>query len=362
MNPTDAMRWILCLCQPFLRLSHAKTLRDLVVAGLTLDRASFAELGRRLARGTPETAKSGIKRVDRFVGNSLIEPTEAMRPLIQWLAEPGKPLLVSVDWVELRRFHCLVLAVHFSGRALPLLWAVYRTEDLYRSQNYLEYGLLRVFRTMVPETTPVTLLADRGFGRAEMARTCQQLGFSYILRIKPDVYVACRAFTGRLSDLPIQRGQERMLREVVYRKDGRVCHHLAVVWPDDQNAPWFLATNLPRIQARRLTRIFGHRMTIEEYFRDLKSKRNGFAQRLSLIRDPRRLERWLLILAWIYWVLVAVGLQASKRFSPKHWSSNSRGRECSFFTIGRFMLDRIRTRLKQLMSNLRKNVLAQKWG
>ncbi len=48
MNPTDAMRWILCLCQPFLRLSHAKTLRDLVVAGLTLDRASFAELGRRL--------------------------------------------------------------------------------------------------------------------------------------------------------------------------------------------------------------------------------------------------------------------------------------------------------------------------
>ena len=41
MNPTDAMRWILCLCQPFLRLSHAKTLRDLVVAGFTLDRADL---------------------------------------------------------------------------------------------------------------------------------------------------------------------------------------------------------------------------------------------------------------------------------------------------------------------------------
>ena len=362
MNPTDAMRWILCLCQPFLRLSHAKTLRDLVVAGLTLDRASFAELGRRLARGVHGTAKSGIKRVDRFVGNTRIEPAEAMRPLIHWLTEPQKPLLVSLDWVELRSFHCLVLAVQFSGRALPLLWAVYRTEDLYRSQNYLEYGLLRVFRAMVPPTLPVTLLADRGFGRAEMARTCQQVGFSYILRIKPDVYVAGRSFTGRLSEFPIQRGQERLLRNVAYRKDGRVCHHVAVVWLADQDTPWFLATNVPRIQARRITRIFGHRMTIEEYFRDLKSKRNGFAQRLSLIRNPRRLELWLLILAWIYWVLVAVGVQASKRYSPKWWSSNSRGRDCSFFTIVRFMLDRIQTRLKQLMSNLRKNVLRQKWG
>jgi len=362
MNPTDAMRWILCLCQPFLRLSHAKTLSVLSVSGLTLERASLAELGRRVARSHSSTAKSGIKRVDRFIGNGRIEPSEAMRPLVAWLTGPHKKLLVSLDWVDLRSYHCLVLAARIRGRALPLVWAVYRTEELYRSQNYLEYGLLHVFRTMVPKTTPVTLLADRGFGRAEMARTCQQLGFSYILRIDPKAYIDHRDFTGKLSALPIQRGQERILRNVAYRKDARVCCHIAVLWLPEEEAPWFLMTNLSRIQARKIARIYGHRMTIEEYFRDVKSKRNGFALRLSLIQNPRRLERWLLILAWIYWLLVAVGLEASKHYSPKLWSANSRGRDCSFFTIGRFMVDQLPIRLKRLMTHLRKDVLSQKWG
>ena len=57
----------------------------------------------------------------------------------------------------------------------------------------------------------------------------------------------------------------------------------------------------------RLTRIFARRMGIEEYFRDTKSKRNGFGLRLTLIRCPRRLERLLLVLALAYWLLVATG-------------------------------------------------------
>lgn len=41
-----------------------------------------------------------------------------------------------------------------------------------RSQNNLEYGLLHLFRTMVPKSTEVVIFADRGFGRAEMASEC----------------------------------------------------------------------------------------------------------------------------------------------------------------------------------------------
>ena len=44
--------------------------------------------------------KHCIKRVDRFIGNSRIEPSEAMRGLVGWLARPREKPLVSLDWVD----------------------------------------------------------------------------------------------------------------------------------------------------------------------------------------------------------------------------------------------------------------------
>jgi hypothetical protein len=126
-----------------------------------------------------------IKRVDRFIGNSRIEPLEAMRGVVAAFAQPGRCLVVSLDWVDIRSFWCLMLAARVRGRAVPLVWAVYRPEDLFRSRNSIEEGLLKALRTMVPPGSRLILLADRGFGRAEMARQCQDLGFDYLVRINP---------------------------------------------------------------------------------------------------------------------------------------------------------------------------------
>jgi hypothetical protein len=362
MDRKDAITWVLSLCALTLRRSQAKTLSELVAGAVGMVRASLAELGRCVSAQGPVDVKHCIKRVDRFVGNGRIEPAEAMRGAVQWLARPRKRLLVSIDWVELRQLHCLVLAARLRGRALPLLWAVYRDEELFRSQNNLEYGLLRLLRTMVPSQTQVVILGDRGFGRTEMARECQKLGFDYILRIRPDVYVRHPSFTGKLLDLPLRRGTQRMLRNVAYRKERSVTQHVGVLWAADRNEPWFLATNLPRLGAQTLSRIYGRRMTIEEYFRDTKSKRNGFALRLTLIRCPKRVERMLLVLALAYWLLVAVGLAASQRFGSGAWCSNTRPGECSLFTIGRVMFARLHLRARPVLHALRTEVLKGNWG
>ena len=207
-----------------------------------------------------------------------------MRGPVQWLARPRQRLLVGLEWVDVRRLRCLVLAARLRGRALPLLWAVYRHQELFRSQHNLEYGLLRLLRTMVPRSTQVVILADRGFGRAETARECQKLGFDYIFRINPEVYIQHPDFSGRLSQLPLRPGTIKLFHNVSYRKQRPVAQHVAVVWYEGQSQPWFLATNLPRLGAVKLTRIFAHRMSIEQYFRDAKSKRNGFGLRLTA--DP----------------------------------------------------------------------------
>ena len=103
-------------------------------------------------------------------------------------------------------------------------------------------------------------------------------------------------------------------------------------------------------------------MTIEEYFRDTQSQRNGSALRLTLIGSAQRLERMLLVLALAYWLLVAVGLAASKALRSGAWCSNNRPGECSLFTIGRTMLDRLKLPTPRLMNQLRKEVLSGNWG
>jgi hypothetical protein len=362
MNRKDAVAWLLSLCA-HLRLSQAKTLSELAFAASSMVRTGLADLGRCLAGTTRGAVKHCIKRVDRFLGNLRVEPSEAMRGLIAFLACPRKRLLVSMDWVDIRSFQCLVIAARIKGRALPLLWAVYRQGELFRSQNNLEYGLLRALRNVVPRSTQVVLLADRGFGRTEMARLCQELRFDYVIRIQPNVYVQHESFHGRLLDLPIARGQQKMLRQAFYRKQEPVTQNVAVLWQADEEEPWFLMTSLPRLGALKLSRIYGHRMTIEEYFRDAKSLRNGFALRLTMIRSPQRLARMLLILALAYLLLVLVGLYASRRFRSGQWSSSNRPNDCSLVLIGRTMKDRLQLpSLSILARRLRHEILEAKWG
>lgn len=361
MKRQQVIRFISSVCL-YLRLSQAKTLSELVAAAMTLSRASLAELGRSISCQNGVTTKHCIKRVDRFIGNQRIEPIEAMRGIVQWLAKPRKYLLVSIDWVDIRSFKCLVLAARIRGRAIPLLWAVYRYEDFYRSQNNIEYGMLHAFRTMVHISVQVIILADRGFGRAEMAKECQKLEFGYIIRIEPKVYVEGHGFAGNLIRLPIRPGQQTILHNVLYRKSKPVRQHVAVIWQRGKPKPWFLMTNLDKLPAKKLAKVFGKRMSIEEYFRDAKSKRNGFALRLTLIKDSQRLGRFLLILALAYILLVTIGLYATKKFNPRQWCSNNRIKECSLFTIGRVMLLRQLPHLKCLLKGLRDEILLQNWG
>lgn len=361
MKTQQISDFVLSVCS-CLRLSQAKTFSVLVPAAMTLERVSLAQLGRALAIRSGIAVKHGIKRVDRFIGNSRIEPSEAMRGLVGWLARPREKLLVSLDWVDIRRFHCLVAAARLRGRAIPLVWGIYRYEDFYRSQNNIEYGLLHLLRTLVPASVQMTILADRGFGRAQMACECQKLGFHYVIRIEPTVWIRSRRFTGLLKDYPILRGHSCLLCDVCYRKEKPVSQQVAIVWPADREHPWYLMTDEQHLRAKVLSKVFGRRMTIEEYFRDTKSKRNGFALRLIQIKSSERLSRLLLLLAFAYILLVAVGLYAAKRLRPGCWCSNNRKGECSLFVIGKTVQHRMLPNLHYLLRMLRCEVFQQNWG
>jgi hypothetical protein len=348
MTRLQAVAWVMSLGTD-LRKSQAKTLADLVAAALRVGRVSLAALGRKLTG--PRAAKHRIKRTWRFCANAGVLVSDAMRGLARHLLRHRrpkrrqrrrkvKPLVIAFDWTDIRNFHTLMAALVMKGRAVPLLWASYTKWKLARSQNNLEEGLLRLLRDLIPPGVPVILLADRGFGRTELAKTCQQLGFRYVVRIKPDVWVEGAAYRGNLKEFPVHKGMAVVLRDVRYRKEDPVTQHVVVRWkpdlPKKRDEPWYLMTDLRR-GAVELTNRYGKRMTVEELFRDDKNKRNGFSLRHTKITKPDRIDRLLLVLALAYWLLCGIGLLARQRYRPGMWCSSNDPKQCSVFTIGRIM-------------------------
>jgi len=345
MNRMDAITWVLLLCAD-LRLSQAKTLSELVAGTLKCPRISQAAIGRQL----PGCAKHDIKKTWRFCANDRIETADAMRGVCKKLLKHRKkPLIVSMDWTDIRGFQTLMVAADLRGRAVPLCWAscFKHVYDGHKSRNGFEESLLLVLRTMIPQGQKVILLADRGFGRTELGRFCQQQGFDYVIRINPEVHVHGDSYKGKLIHYPNRKGTCKLLRSVAYRaQNNPITQHIAIRWvhglPKHRDECWFLMSSLA-VGAKKLTHLYGQRMTIEELFRDHKNKRNGWSLRDTQITKPERLDRLLLILALTYILLCGLGLLARQTRHPHEWCTNNRQNECSIFTIGRLMLEKIQT-------------------
>jgi hypothetical protein len=346
MNQLHAIAWILNVCTD-LRLSQAKTLADLAAAAMQVGRISLANIGRKFLG--PTAVKHRIKRTWRFCANRRVLVSAAMSGLIRHLLrkrrkKPGrkvKPLPIAFDWTDIKGFHTLMAAAVMKGRAVPLLWASYTKWKLAKSQNNLEEGLLRLLRTMIPEGVPVIVLADRGFGRTELAKTCQQLRLGYLIRIKPDVWIEAASYRGNLKNYPVKKGMAVVLTKVRYRKDDPLTQQVVIRrkadLPTKRDEPWFLMTDL-RQKAVALTNLYGKRMTVEELFRDDKNKRNGWSLRHTKITKPDRIDRLLLVLALAYWLLCGIGLVARQCYRPGHWCSSNDPKQCSVFTIDRILL------------------------
>lgn len=352
MDRKDAIAWMLSACAMHLRQSQAKTLLVLVHAAVRCPRISLASIGR--AMSGPAKVKHRIKRVWRFIANQRVEPSLAMIGVVSELLARyprRRPLLISLDWTDIRGLQTLVAAANIKGRAIPLCWASCRkyVYDGHRSRNAFEESLLLMLRRMLPDHVTVILLADRGFGRTELARFCQRHRIHYVIRIQGKVHVRFADQAVRLDRYPLRRGRSELLRDVLYRQHDPVAQHVVVRWkknlPKRRDEPWYLMTDLPnlsdRYTARRISDLYGRRMSIEQLFRDAKNKRNGWALRDTGLTDPTRLDRLLLILALAYWLVIGIGLIASRRCHPSQWSSNTRQDAASLFRIGQWMLETV---------------------
>ena len=192
-----------------------------------------------------------------------------------------------------------------------------------------------VLRSMVPTTVKAIVPADRGFGRTALATFCRRRhGFGYPIRVGPKVTVRPKGFYGRRPDYPVKPGVAKVLRDVRCRADGAVAQHVVVRWkpglPERRDECWFLMTDL-KGTAHQLCALYARRMTIEQRFRDGKSKRNGWSLRDTQLGTPDRPDRLLLVL--------------SMRNTNGHESDESArsvcGRDAASWRFVRFVLIRV---------------------
>jgi hypothetical protein len=361
----EATAWVVTVCAVTLRLSQAKTLAALVTAALGVQRVSLANIGRRMLG----SAKHQIKRCWRFCANDRVETADAMRGIIaRLLKKRSQPLIVALDWVDIKGFQTLVASAVLKGRSTPICWASTTAHEYegHKSRNAFEESLLLVLRSMVPESIKVILLADRGFGRCALAAFCRRNRFSYLIRIQPKVNVKFKNFDGKLLDYPVFKGIAKVLKDVAYRSDGAVTQNVVVRWrknlPPRRDECWFLMTDLSGT-ASELCALYGRRMTIEQLFRDHKSKRNGWSLRDTQLTEPARLDRLLLILAIAYLLLCGIGLIAQSTLKSSAWSSSSRD-TASIFQIGLLMVEKITASPPQALAAIfhLSETVAGKWG
>jgi hypothetical protein len=341
MNRSLILSWILG-ASALLRKSQAKTLAELVCAAVPTQRATLANLGRAMAGNA--RCKHKIKRVGRFVANGRVIVADAMSGVIARLARrKDTPLVVALDWVEVRQLHTLVAAAVVEGRSVPLIWHSYPEWELNKSQNNLEEGLIRLLRSLVPDRVRIILLADRGFGRTEPARTLLGLvNVSFVIRIRPKVKVRHPKFTGELVDYPVKKGMRRMLRGAQFRAKDSVRLNVVIRWkkglPERRDEPWFLVTDLSKGSAIQLTELYGKRMGVEEFFRDAKSVRNGLALRHTQVKKADRFDRLVLVLVLAYLLLTGLGLRAMAEYRAGEWSSTDCGKPASAVVAARAIL------------------------
>ena len=267
--------------------------------------------------------KHRLKRFWRFLSNPRFKPDSLRLKWITWVLNTfihERIVTVAMDWTTLPgNIQCLMIALPFHGRAIPLLWTIVLHNQINDSRNRMEERLLtRLIDlvSVVDSTKKLLLTADRAFGRTTLFQILQMKQILFVIRVKADVTI-----TTKKGERIVLRNQGKTLKEdtpvwyasISYRGDGKVAGvNLACVVapPKEKGAehdPWFLVTNLrkPNTTIAR----YHERFHIEEWFKDMKHQL-GISKLQT--RNLMRVRRLLFVSAVAYGITMLIGTVAHR--------------------------------------------------
>ena len=350
---------------------------------------SLSRLARSLAR-RGGTMKSGLKRVDRYVGNLRVESEQEQvaRALLALLCRWLSPLVIAVDWsaaspggtfVELRA-SVVWLGM---GRGLTVYQRVYPASK--NGSRKAEDALLKALADWIPPSTRVILVTDAGF-RTPWFKSVARRGWGWVDRVRGGINVqrGSGAWMDALTCGRHATAQAQRLMDCQLTQSERLHCDLTLVrraptarvrygrpgskqTPRSDAAsrrsarePWVLAhsTDLRDLRADEIVALYARRIQIEENFRDTKSPVFGMGSAIGRSRSALRLQALLLIGTLAAYLLWHIGQIAESEGLQRRFRSTTRAkRELSLLTLARLLCKRLDIPLSpQGVATLRKRL------
>jgi hypothetical protein len=224
----------------------------------------------------------------------------------------------------------LKATLEYRRRGIPLAWHYVPKWRFDKSQNNEEEGFIKKLASLIGHR-PWVLVADRGFGRAELFRTLNEHDISYVIRVSGTALIRHKRFSGRIHNLPRKPRMHATYSRVAYRKDKPVEVNLVIVHKEPAPEPWYLVTNLAQ-PARRVGQAYAKRMSIEQEIRDCKT---GLGLKELGLANAGRMARMMIIMAITIVLAALTALSNQARGTNLQLTNNKHtGEALSFFTEG----------------------------
>lgn len=297
----------------------------------------------QIAGKVMSTAKnvSTVRRLSRFLASPAVDVRNWYRStakawLLSQFQQVGEIRLI-VDGTKIGFGHqLLMVSLAYRRRAVPIAWSWVRHVRGHSSGKQ-QIGLLKYVLSLMPQNAPVFLVGDSEFGSSAVLQQLEQWRWFFVLRQKGNTGLWINA----------QIGWQRMEKFVQHAGQSTWCpnsyltqteiHPVSALihWQVGEKEPWCLATNLP--DASLTLRYYRRRMWTEEMFADFK--KHGFDLENTMLRNPPRLSRLTLAVAFLYVWLLSVGSRTI-RAGLRHFVDRKDRRDLSIFQIGLRFIDR----------------------
>lgn len=284
---------------------------------------------------------STVRRLSRFLASSAVDVRSWYRStakvwLLSQLEHVGEIRLI-VDGTKVGfGYQLLMVSLAYRHRAVPITWSWVRHVRGH-SRATKQIALLNYVRSLIPQNMPVFLVGDSEFGSIAVLQQLNLWHWFFVLRQKGKTGLWLNEPSGwqRLDSFVQCAGQSAWYSNGYLTQSDIFPVSVLIHWQKGEKEPWCLATNLP--DASLTLRYYRRRMWIEEMFADFK--KHGFDLESTMLRNPPRLSRLTLAVAFLYVWLLSVGSRAI-RAGLRHFVDRKDRRDLSLFQIGFRFIDR----------------------
>lgn len=267
-------------------------------------------IGRGLADALDLDPKHATKQVDRLLSNRGITIWAWFAQWVPFVLGARKEALVALDWTEFDGDKQSTIALYLvtsHGRATPLVWKTVSKAKLKNRRSSYELEVIQRLHEIVPPDVDVMVVADRGFGDQKLFAYLDTLGWSFVIRFRQDITVACGDESKPARQWLAASGHAKMLRDVRITQKKTSLAAVVLKHQKGMKEAWCLATNRPELGAAEIVTRYSRRFTIEETFRDIKDDRFGLGLSATSIGTPERRDRLLFISAVAQALLTLLG-------------------------------------------------------